>query len=225
MYVDEENPARIPRSRLRALGMTNEHGMAIAYYCRQGFTVGDAATNRKLSERIKSTGATLLVIDTLMAATDVGEINSNDEVVRFYKAMRAVTEATGVTVLILHHERKPAQGQKAGTGYSSMGARQIAGQSDGHLTLQLKEKSVSDRADAGRTTEPCWCSTMRRTATAQRWCRAASASSSRATRTPTTDLSRQPCSARGRRAPSQRPWSTDSWTRSWLRSRMLRAER
>jgi hypothetical protein len=149
IYVDEENPQRIPRSRLRALGMTNEHRDRLHYYSRKGFTVGDPTTNARLVEQITKVGADLLVIDTLMAATTVSEINDNNEVVAFYKAMRAVTEQTGVTILITHHERKVQQGQRSGTGQASMGARQIAGQADGHLTLQLKEKASTDREDGG----------------------------------------------------------------------------
>jgi hypothetical protein len=138
VYIDEENPKRLPRSRMRALGMTNEHSTRVHYFSRKGLRVGELLCDDWLERKINETKSQLLVVDTLMAATSVTDINSNDEVVAFYRSMRALTAKTGVTILILHHERKQVQGVRSGGGQAAMGARQIAGQADGHLTLQLK---------------------------------------------------------------------------------------
>jgi AAA domain len=155
--VDEENPERLIRARLQALGVDNRLRERFRYFSRAGVSIGDEdRTDEWLREHIEEYQPDLLIVDTLMAACSVEDSNSNDNAVRMMKCLRALANEYGVGVLVLHHERKPpVSGKGTGSGTSMLGARQWAGQSDGHMTLTVESDLIEsvggDGTDLFRT--------------------------------------------------------------------------
>jgi hypothetical protein len=86
----------------------------------------------------------LVVIDTLMAACDLEDTNSNAEAVRMMKGLRALAREYGCAVLLLHHERKRSTDHPSSSGQAMMGARQWAGQADLHMTLTVESDFVTE---------------------------------------------------------------------------------
>lgn len=149
VYIDEENFARVVRRRLQAFGMTNEERANLRYYCRIGVQLGDGEWMQRTEETLATFGPDLLVIDTAAAATTV-DVNDNDSVTRFYsRILRPL--ASYCAVILLHHERKPAEGGKRHAGHAMMGARQWAGQADAHLALSLAGEFEDEEQDDGST--------------------------------------------------------------------------
>jgi hypothetical protein len=87
-------------------------------------------------------------VDGVMAATAISDINNNSEAVWLYKnRLRPWAEyGDGCHVLLLHHERKQQEGSWRARTHLSMGARQLIGQSDVHLTTKWlsREEAVLD---------------------------------------------------------------------------------
>jgi hypothetical protein len=145
--IDEENPPAVIRGRLRALGVTNEQVVNLRYSSRQGASIGDADWNGWLLEQATEHGADLILVDTVMAATNITEVNDNTEAVAIYKGLRAVAEEADLAVVLFHHHRKSQAGQPRGGGQAMMGGRQWAGQADTHLTLQKKTSDAAETQD------------------------------------------------------------------------------
>ncbi len=155
LYVDEENPERVVRSRFKALGATNADRDRLRYFRRAGIRVGEpeSAATRWLREECEAFAPDMLVIDTAMAAT-TADVNDNDSVVALYsRVLRPLAEAFGLAVVILHHERKPAAGESRHAGFAMMGARQWAGQADVHMTLATHGGYTATPLEAGEATE------------------------------------------------------------------------
>jgi hypothetical protein len=144
-YVDEENPAHIPRSRLRALGLSTVGAAErLRYFSRKGIRLGDPEWHDWLSQHLRDFRPALVIVDTAMAATSVLDVNDNSAVVELFKGLRQLAEEHNAAFLILHHERKSTGGQ--GGGQSAMGARSWITQADSHLTLRL-ESCTEDPSD------------------------------------------------------------------------------
>jgi RecA-family ATPase len=58
LYIDEENPIRLIKARLRALGLSKDGFGSVAYSARQGVAVGDpgwsASLERTLAEFVRT---------------------------------------------------------------------------------------------------------------------------------------------------------------------------
>jgi RecA-family ATPase len=147
--IDEENPDRLIRARLQALGVDNDGRERFRYFNRAGVAIGDGKqTDEWLRQHIEEFQPDLLIVDTLMAACSVEDSNSNDNAVKMMKSLRALANAYGVAVLVLHHERKPpASGKGTGAGTSMLGARQWAGQADGHMTLTVESPFIETEGE------------------------------------------------------------------------------
>ncbi len=155
LVVDGENPEPVVRGRLRALGMTNERRDRLAYYCGQGILIGQRDTREQFEALIAEHQPDLLAIDTVMAATAVADVNDNNEIAELFAYVRGLVREYRLLVVMLHHERKPQQGQGGSRGHAMMGGRQWAGQSDVHLALRVAASEEEQREDgrvAGRTT-------------------------------------------------------------------------
>ena len=140
--VDGENPKRLARARLRALGMPSGSGDRLRYFSRAGIAIGDEGySDAWLSDQLANFRPDLLVIDTLMAACDLEDTNSNAEAVAMMKRLRARAEEFNCAVLLLHHERKQSKDHPRSPGQAIMGARQWAGQADAHMTLTVESAS------------------------------------------------------------------------------------
>jgi len=153
VVIDEENPAARVRRRLGSLGLTNADREQLAYYCRAGVLLGtddEDAWLRSVVEHCRP--GDLLVIDAATSAAGV-DINDNAEVARLMSRLRRIAEATGVTIVLLHHERKRQPGAPRDAGQSMMGARQWAGQADVHLAFAVAGPYVESEPDStGRRT-------------------------------------------------------------------------
>jgi AAA domain len=145
LVVDEENPDTLVRARLRALGVTNANRDRLRYFGREGISIGDGgASDAWLRSELDDYRPDLLVIDTLMAACDLEDTNSNSEAVRLMKHLRALAREFDCAVLLLHHERKRSKDNPSSSGQAMMGARQWAGQADLHMTLTVESDLIED---------------------------------------------------------------------------------
>jgi hypothetical protein len=150
LVVDEENPRRVIKSRLRALGLTNEDREGLRYANRQGIAIGTPEWNEWLRENAREHRAELIIVDTATAATNVADGNDNNEVTRLYRSLRAIAVEVGAAILILHHERKPSDDRPSKHGFNTMGARQWVGQADVHLTLSRRNDVEPQDLGEGR---------------------------------------------------------------------------
>lgn len=148
LVLDEENPPRLIRARLGALGMDNSHRDQVRYFSGLGATLGADDWLDWLKAEASSHHADLVVIDTAAAATAV-DVNDNTEVARLLGHLRRIARDLHLVVLILHHERKPQAGQTRDTGQAMMGARQWAGQADTHLSLAVATELVAEPTESG----------------------------------------------------------------------------
>jgi hypothetical protein len=148
VYIDEENPARVPHARLRALGMKNEFKPALRYFNRQGFQLGTPEWDEFLSGQLNELRPDLVIIDGAASATNV-EVNENDAVTRLLKGLRAPASEFGCAIVLLHHARKPSVGQSDADGMNTMGARAWHNQADSHLTFRKVGAFETERREDG----------------------------------------------------------------------------
>ena len=148
VVLDEENPARLVRARLRALGMTNAQREALRYFNRIGTRIGQGDWLSWLRSEAASHRADLILIDTAMAAT-AAEVNDNDGVAALYGELRRLAADLDIAIVLLHHERKPQVGQTRDPGQAMMGARQWAGQADTHLSLAVAGPLLDEPTESG----------------------------------------------------------------------------
>jgi hypothetical protein len=152
LYLDEENPQRVPHARLRALGMTNEGKSSLRYFSRQGIVLGTDEWDRWLRAEIVAERPDLVFIDGAAAATAV-EVNDNDSVTKLLNRLRALASEFDCAIVLLHHARKPSLGQSDDGGMGTMGARAWHNQADAHLTFkQAGPFESSRRKDGGDDT-------------------------------------------------------------------------
>lgn len=154
LVVDEENPETLVRGRLRALGVTNCNRDRLRYFGREGIAIGDGGlSDAWLRAELDRYRPDLVVIDTLMAACDLEDTNSNSEAVRLMKQLRGLAREFGCAILLLHHERKRLKDSPSSSGQAMMGARQWAGQADLHMTLTVESDFIEEAtADGGTRT-------------------------------------------------------------------------
>jgi hypothetical protein len=142
--IDEENPERLVRSRLRALGL-RDGSEGLRYFHRLGVQLGEGDWIDWLRGELLREPADLLTIDT--AATAVAaEINDNDAVTAFFRGhLRPLADETGVAIMLLLHERKPpTQGPRGPRTMATMGARQWIGQADTQLMLSRRGEPIEE---------------------------------------------------------------------------------
>jgi len=139
LYLDEENPERTVKRRLKALGIEQaELGSRLRYFNRKGLSIGDGGTTDAwLAAECESFRPDLIIIDTLMAATAIDETNDNGKAVKMMKHLRGIAEQYDCAVLVLHHERKQSKDHPNSSGQAAMGARQWIGQADAQMTLTV----------------------------------------------------------------------------------------
>lgn len=149
--VDEENPARLARARLRALGLTRAGAERLRYYHRLGVQLGEGDWIEWLRAELVRQPADLLTIDTGTAAV-AAELIDNTEVAAFYRDhLRPLAADTGTAIVLLLHERKPpSQGPRGPRTMATLGARSWIGQADAQLMLARRGAPIETRrADGG----------------------------------------------------------------------------
>lgn len=160
VYVDEENGLRILAGRLRGLirgrkPLTKSMNALVErnlHLCsRNGVSIGDESQQPELEAIITDLTPSLLIIDTAMSATAVGEVNDNSAVVALMKKLRYLAEKYSLAVVLMHHDRKPTGDDAADPrGTSMMGARQWSGQADAHLTIAPLDRNTQDLSNGKR---------------------------------------------------------------------------
>jgi hypothetical protein len=154
LYLDEENPDRVPHARLRALGLKNEHWDSLRYYSRQGIVIGDTEGQweRWLEKELDDFKPGLVFIDGAQACTNV-EVNDNDSVVALYRTLRRLASTYSTCFVLLHHARKPGiGGGEDAAGMNTMGARQFHNQADRHITFKVSGPFESESTKSGGDT-------------------------------------------------------------------------
>jgi AAA domain len=150
LVVDEENPERLVKARLYALGLRDDHTDKLRYFSRQGFAIGTPEWTERLRTEALEHGADLVIIDTAAAAT-CAKTNDNDDVAGLYRDLRLLATDLDLAVVLLHHERKPQPGQPRGDrGQAMMGARAWATQADCHVALRPHVAVVETPFDGGK---------------------------------------------------------------------------
>lgn len=144
LYLDEENPERLPFKRLKALSMANEDRGRLLYATRQGVAVDDPGTAKALRALVEEHKPKLVIVDTAYAASAMESVNDNQEVVRFFRALRLL----GCAVLVIGHNRKRQGNAAPSNGDALMGSKQWQGQTDMHYGL-TKLEMRSNRDDEG----------------------------------------------------------------------------
>jgi RecA-family ATPase len=135
LYVDEENHRRLVRDRLKAFGLSNDERDGLRYFLRAGVALGDTAWNSWLAAETQEHRADLVIIDTASSTTS-HDVNDNSKVAQLFRdALRPAT-LSGAAVLVLHHERKTTGEWPRNASQAMLGARQWAGQADGHLAVR-----------------------------------------------------------------------------------------
>jgi AAA domain len=151
VLIDEENPERILRDRLRALGLTPKGEPYVRAFHRLGVRLGaeGADWTEWLRHQLAREPADLVVIDTGIAAT-APEVNDNDAVARLYtEHLRPLAAETGAVILLLLHEKKPQEGARIKQTFATMGARAWIGQADTQLMLAKRGKSEEEELEDG----------------------------------------------------------------------------
>jgi len=153
IVVDEENPERLVRARLRALGLRREGASRLRYFHRLGARLGEGDWLQWLAAELAREAADLLVIDTGTAAV-AADLDDNTEVAAFYRdGLRPLAAQSQVAVMLLLHERKPStQGGRGPRTMATLGARSWIGQADAQLMLARRGESNEARQDDGTTT-------------------------------------------------------------------------
>ena len=148
VVVDEENPARLVRSRARALGLTVESESRLRYFHRLGVQLGAEGTDwtEWLRHELRNAPADLLAIDTGIAAT-APEVNDNDQVAALYvNHLRPIASEFDLAIVLLLHEKKPQAGVRTNRSLATMGA-QVLGRAVGrtaHPSAHEGEQSKSE---------------------------------------------------------------------------------
>ena len=152
MYLDEENPKRVPHARLRALGLKEWDNLH--YYSRQGIVLGDkeGLWERWLEYELETFRPGLVFLDGAQACTTV-EVNDNDSVVALYRVLRRLASTYDCAIILIHHARKPPVGASDDAeGMSTMGARQFHNQADRHVSFKKAGPFETEPTKTGDTT-------------------------------------------------------------------------
>lgn len=136
LYVDEENPEDVVRTRLRQLGLTAKGRNNLRYLSHQGARLDTKA--ELLFNEVANFEPTLVVFDSLTRLHTVDE-NSSGEISRlFTQNVNPLARELGATILIIHHANKA----DSGSGY-----RRTRGSGDiiANVDTAFMVETLSDR--------------------------------------------------------------------------------
>ncbi len=151
LIIDQEMDSDIIASRYQAIiGEPAD----IDYIYEQFWAIDDEAKYIWLMNAIKEHGYKFIVFDTLTMIHDKDENKSGDMKEINVKMLQMIAK-TGVTILYLHHHRKPSQGEKQGMN-SSRGTTEIIAKAASHLMLESsKETDLQGRIVDRMTIKQC----------------------------------------------------------------------
>lgn len=103
VYIDQENPEDVVRSRLRQLGLRSNYGN-VRYLYRQGIRLD---TNPgALIEDCLAWEPDLIILDSLTRLHTINENNAGEVAALFNNGINPLARETGAAVIFLHHTNK-----------------------------------------------------------------------------------------------------------------------
>lgn len=152
LLVDEEMGVGNTIKRLKRLALTSGNTDGFRYLGRTDMDFGDPVRVQQLLDLCKRYDTKLLCVDSLVRVHKFDE-NSNTDMRRLYKAFNLFM-AEGITLVILHHDKKPSglngQAQDSMRGAGEIGAMNDASfsvtkQPDAtYKMLQTKTRHIAD---------------------------------------------------------------------------------
>lgn len=138
LLVDEESGDKRLSLRFKeiAKGHNVKKGLNITSTCISGFNFKDGNDVVELSQLMKSTGARLVIIDTLTDVLAGGDDNASKDINPLYKGLRMLADHYNALIIIIHHNNKMG---------SYRGSTAIEGSSD--LMIQISSKQDSPNID------------------------------------------------------------------------------
>lgn len=127
LHVDYEQGTRITRERYqrlaRAAGLNLQQcGISVATFPR--FRLTDASARETIRRMLAESKAGLVIVDSLRAATPRVDENSS-EIREYIDVLGEEAKRADVAVVLIHHARKPAMGEKSGGKFSLRGSAAI----------------------------------------------------------------------------------------------------
>jgi len=154
VYLDAENTAATAMARLRSMGVQNRHKPRLHYYPKDRRPrVGDLKWQLALEMVLDRIDPALLVIDGAVSATTVKDPTDVGQVDALFAALGELVAGRRVAVLMLHHERKPQNGERGDAGYAQHGTVYWQNLSDATYAVE-KRAGETEHTDVGtvRTT-------------------------------------------------------------------------
>jgi len=146
LIIDKENTKRRIHSRMKGLGIDSPDIFRVSY--PHYFEVNDPEQTsgfslfaQSLSRKVKKLNIKLLIIDSF---TDVLVGNENDrgDVQGFFDAMRQLFP--GISIMVLHHASKPAQGVMRSKSQMARGSTNIMAQTYSAFHIEAVPKSKTE---------------------------------------------------------------------------------
>lgn len=132
LIIDEENPGAFLKDRLIKMGFSE--GMPISFLHYQGVKLDDQACFAYLVNTMKELKPVLVVFDALIRLHNAKE-NDNSEMAFVMGKVRELINLTGITALIIHHDRKGQGDRKE----RARGGGDIVGAVDNQICLEPKD--------------------------------------------------------------------------------------
>ncbi len=129
LVIDEENPGSFLKDRLVRMGF--KEGMPIYFLHYQSIKLDDPVCFTSLVEVVRNLKPELVIFDALIRLHTAKE-NDNSEMAQVMGKIRELINQTGITALIIHHDRKGQGNRKE----RARGGGDIVGAVDNQLCLE-----------------------------------------------------------------------------------------
>jgi hypothetical protein len=147
IHYSFDEKAKTAKRHYRTLGL-NEHDPLILHFGQ----MGSETHLNDLEEDLNTHKPTLAVVDTLFDMADVEDVNSYIPIKKKLTIFSSIAERTGCHILFIHHQNKPNQNYRSGSGNSVLGSQAIFGSVDCCMIFertpddnQLRKLSVEGR--------------------------------------------------------------------------------
>jgi hypothetical protein len=133
LFIDLESPEDVAYSRLYAFGLRGRVD-ALEYLWRPpGFNLLDSESLARLRVTIIRHRAEQVWIDSLRRAAPGLDENDSQQVSIVFSALRQIAAELKVTILVIHHPRKPVGDAKVEALYAARGSGDLIGSVDSYL--------------------------------------------------------------------------------------------
>lgn len=160
LYVDEENPEHLVRSRMQRLARGRAYeeselpklGKSLRYLNRCRFNLSDPSSFQRLRSECNEFNPDWIILDSLRRFHTNKE-NDNDEMAAFYASKIDVLQRDFNTgLIVLHHMSKPTgkASEQVDAGHRIRGAGDLAGAFNNVWTLTKDEERFTLRNEKGR---------------------------------------------------------------------------